>query len=105
MRKVRDDKMFSRADVARLMWESGRMDTLKHSVKSVSAIFDTILEICMAGNKVGISGFGVFEMTETKEKHFKNNYFTKGDCYIPKKRRFKFRQSDKLVKKINKPEE
>jgi nucleoid DNA-binding protein len=105
MRKAMEQNVFSRADLARLMWESGRMSSLKHSKKSVTALVETIIEICSAGNKVGIAGFGIFEIIHTKERRLKNNYFTKGTCILPGKRRFKFRESEKLKSRINQIEE
>ena len=68
--------------------------------KFVDLFFDTIKEQLNSGKTVKLSGFGTFDIVQTKERVGRNPK-TMEECPIPSKRKVKFTVSPKVKKSIN----
>ena len=68
--------------------------------KFVDLFFDTIKEQLNSGKTVKLSGFGTFDIVQTKERVGRNPK-TKEEFPIPSKRKVKFTVSPKVKKSIN----
>ncbi len=68
--------------------------------KFVDLFFDTIKEQLNSGKTVKISGFGTFDIVQTKERVGRNPK-TMEEFPIPSKRKVKFTVSPKVKKSIN----
>lgn len=68
--------------------------------KFVDLFFDTIKEQLNAGKTVKLSGFGTFDIVQTKERVGRNPK-TMEEFPIPSKRKVKFTVSPKVKKSIN----
>jgi integration host factor subunit alpha len=66
----------------------------------VDLFFDTIKEQLNSGKTVKISGFGTFDIVQTKERVGRNPK-TMEEFPIPSKRKVKFTVSPKVKKSIN----
>lgn len=68
--------------------------------KFVDLFFDTIKEQLNSGKTVKLSGFGTFDVVQTKERVGRNPK-TMEEFPIPSKRKVKFNVSPKVKKSIN----
>jgi integration host factor subunit alpha len=68
--------------------------------KFVDLFFDTIKEQLNSGKTVKLSGFGTFDVVQTKERVGRNPK-TMEEFPIPSKRKVKFTVSPKVKKSIN----
>ena len=68
--------------------------------KFVDLFFDTIKEQLNSGKTVKMSGFGTFDIVQTKERVGRNPK-TMEEFPIPSKRKVKFTVSPKVKKSIN----
>ena len=68
--------------------------------KFVDLFFDTIKEQLNSGKTVKLSGFGTFDIVQTKERVGRNPK-TMEEFPIPSKRKVKFTVSTKVKKSIN----
>ena len=68
--------------------------------KFVDLFFDTIKEQLNSGKTVKLSGFGAFDIVQTKERVGRNPK-TMEEFPIPSKRKVKFTVSPKVKKSIN----
>ena len=68
--------------------------------KFVDLFFDTIKEQLNSGKSVKLSGFGTFDIVQTKERVGRNPK-TMEEFPIPSKRKVKFTVSPKVKKSIN----
>ena len=68
--------------------------------KFVDLFFDTIKEQLKSGKTVKLSGFGTFDIVQTKERVGRNPK-TMEEFPIPSKRKVKFTVSPKVKKSIN----
>ena len=68
--------------------------------KFVDLFFDTIKEQLNSGKTVKLSGFGTFDIVQTKERVGRNPK-TMEEFPIPSKRKVKFSVSPKVKKSIN----
>ena len=68
--------------------------------KFVDLFFDTIKEQLNSGKTVKLSGFGTFDIVQTKERVGRNPK-TMEEFPIPSKRKVKFTVSQKVKKSIN----
>ncbi|MFL2726885.1 MAG: HU family DNA-binding protein [Gammaproteobacteria bacterium] len=68
--------------------------------KFVDLFFDTIKEQLNSGKTVKLSGFGTFDIVQTKERVGRNPK-TMEEFPIPSKRKVKFTVSPKVKKSIN----
>ena len=68
--------------------------------KFVDLFFDTIKEQLNSGKTVKLSGFGTFDIVQTKERVGRNPK-TMEEFPIPSKRKVKFTVSRKVKKSIN----
>ena len=68
--------------------------------KFVDLFFDTIKEQLNSGKTVKLSGFGTFDVVQTKERVGRNPK-TMEEFPIPSKRKVKFTVSSKVKKSIN----
>lgn len=68
--------------------------------KFVDLFFDTIKEQLNSGKTVKLSGFGTFDIVQTKERVGRNPK-TMEEFPIPSKRKVKFTVSPKIKKSIN----
>ena len=68
--------------------------------KLVDLFFDTIKEQLNSGKTVKLSGFGTFDIVQTKERVGRNPK-TMEEFPIPSKRKVKFTVSPKVKKSIN----
>ncbi|MFW6131244.1 MAG: HU family DNA-binding protein [Candidatus Aminicenantaceae bacterium] len=73
--------------------------TAKQAEKALSALLEEIKESLKRKNRVTFSGFGSFEVRETKARKGKNPR-TRETIDIPKKKRIKFNPSKQLKKNI-----
>jgi len=74
--------------------------SLADAKKFVDLFFDTIKEQLNSGNTVKLSGFGTFDIVQTKERVGRNPK-TMEEFPIPSKRKVKFTVSPKVKKSIN----
>ena len=74
--------------------------SLADAKKFVDLFFDTIKEQLNSGKTVKLSGFGTFDIVQTKERVGRNPK-TMEEFPIPSKRKVKFTVSPKLKKSIN----
>lgn len=74
--------------------------SLGDAKKFVDLFFDTIKEQLNSGKTVKLSGFGTFDIVQTKERVGRNPK-TMEEFPIPSKRKVKFTVSPKVKKSIN----
>ena len=74
--------------------------SLADAKKFVDLFFDTIKEQLNSGKTVKLSGFGTFDIIQTKERVGRNPK-TMEEFPIPSKRKVKFTVSPKVKKSIN----
>ncbi len=74
--------------------------SLADAKKFVDLFFDTIKEQLNLGKTVKLSGFGTFDIVQTKERVGRNPK-TMEEFPIPSKRKVKFTVSPKVKKSIN----
>jgi len=74
--------------------------SLADAKKFVDLFFDTIKEELNSGKTVKLSGFGTFNVVQTKERVGRNPK-TMEEFPIPSKRKVKFTVSPKVKKSIN----
>ena len=74
--------------------------SLADAKKFVDLFFDTIKEQLNSGKTVKLSGFGTFDIVQTKERVGRNPK-TMEEFPIPSKRKVKFTVSPKVEKSIN----
>ena len=74
--------------------------SLADAKKFVDLFFDTIKEQLNSGKTVKLSGFGNFDIVQTKERVGRNPK-TMEEFPIPSKRKVKFTVSPKVKKSIN----
>ena len=74
--------------------------SLADAKKFVDLFFDTIKEQLNSGKAVKLSGFGTFDIVQTKERVGRNPK-TMEEFPIPSKRKVKFTVSPKVKKSIN----
>ena len=74
--------------------------SLADAKKFVDLFFDTIKEQLNSGKTVKLSGFGTFDIVQTKERVGRNP-ITMEEFPIPSKRKVKFTVSPKVKKSIN----
>lgn len=74
--------------------------SLDDAKKFVDLFFDTIKEQLNSGKTVKLSGFGTFDIVQTKERVGRNPK-TMEEFPIPSKRKVKFTVSPKVKKSIN----
>ena len=74
--------------------------SLADAKKFVDLFFDTIKEQLNSGKTVKLSGFGTFDIVQTKERVGRNPK-TMEEFPIPSKRKVKFTVSSKVKKSIN----
>ena len=74
--------------------------SLADAKKFVNLFFDTIKEQLNSGKTVKLSGFGTFDIVQTKERVGRNPK-TMEEFPIPSKRKVKFTVSPKVKKSIN----
>ena len=74
--------------------------SLADAKKFVDLFFDTIKEQLNSGKTVKLSGFGTFDIAQTKERVGRNPK-TMEEFPIPSKRKVKFTVSPKVKKSIN----
>ena len=74
--------------------------SLADAKKFVDLFFDTIKEQLNSGKTVKLSGFGTFDIVQTKERVGRNPK-TMEEFPIPSKRKVKFTVSKKVKKSIN----
>ena len=74
--------------------------SLADAKKFVDLFFDTIKEQLHSGKTVKLSGFGTFDIVQTKERVGRNPK-TMEEFPIPSKRKVKFTVSPKVKKSIN----
>jgi integration host factor subunit alpha len=74
--------------------------SLADAKKFVDLFFDTIKEQLNSGKTVKLSGFGTFDIVQTKERIGRNPK-TMEEFPIPSKRKVKFTVSPKVKKSIN----
>ena len=74
--------------------------SLSDAKKFVDLFFDTIKEQLNSGKTVKVSGFGTFDIVQTKERVGRNPK-TMEEFPIPSKRKVKFTVSPKVKKSIN----
>ena len=74
--------------------------SLADAKKFVDLFFDTIKEQLNSGKTVKLSGFGTFDIVQTKERVGRNPK-TMEEFPIPSKRKVKFTVSPKVNKSIN----
>ena len=74
--------------------------SLADAKKFVDLFFDTIKEQLNSGKTLKLSGFGTFDVVQTKERVGRNPK-TMEEFPIPSKRKVKFTVSPKVKKSIN----
>tara|TARA_A100001011_G_C14147695_1_gene772642 strand:- start:333 stop:611 length:279 start_codon:yes stop_codon:yes gene_type:complete len=74
--------------------------SLADAKKFVDLFFDTVKEQLNSGKTVKLSGFGTFDIVQTKERIGRNPK-TMEEFPIPSKRKVKFTVSPKVKKSIN----
>ena len=73
------------------------------SAKVVDALFTSMRDTLIAGNRIEIRGFGVFEVKDTKPKPAARNPRTGEIIYVPARRKTHFKPGKLLKKELHKP--
>lgn len=73
------------------------------SAKVVDALFASMRDTLIAGNRIEIRGFGVFEVKDTKPKPAARNPRTGEIIYVPARRKTHFKPGKLLKKELHKP--
>ena len=73
------------------------------SKKMVDALFVAMRESLIAGNRIEIRGFGVFDVKDTKAKPAARNPKTGETIYVPARRKTHFKPGILLKKELHKP--
>ena len=95
--KLRSD--FNKKELAQNLSDQTEL-SLADAKKFVDLFFDTIKEQLNSGKTVKLSGFGTFDIVQTKERVGRNPK-TMEEFPIPSKRKVKFTVSPKVKKSIN----
>lgn len=80
---------------------NGMEITKKDATTVVNAVFDTIQQALVAGDKVQIAGFGTFEVRERAERNGRNPQ-TGAELVIPASKAPAFKASKTLKEIVNK---
>jgi nucleoid DNA-binding protein len=73
------------------------------SAKMVDALFTSMRDTLISGNRIEIRGFGVFEVKDTKPKPAARNPRTGEIIYVPARRKTHFKPGKLLKKELHKP--
>lgn len=73
------------------------------SAKVVDALFASMRDTLITGNRIEIRGFGVFEVKDTKPKPAARNPRTGEIIYVPARRKTHFKPGKLLKKELHKP--
>ena len=73
------------------------------SAKVVDALFASMRDTLITGNRIEIRGFGVFEVKNTKPKPAARNPRTGEIIYVPARRKTHFKPGKLLKKELHKP--
>ncbi|UCE17549.1 MAG: integration host factor subunit beta [Gemmatimonadota bacterium] len=73
------------------------------SAKMVDALFTAMRDTLIAGNRIEIRGFGVFEVKDTKPKPAARNPRTGEIIYVPARRKTHFKPGKLLKEELHKP--
>ncbi|UCE19109.1 MAG: integration host factor subunit beta [Gemmatimonadota bacterium] len=73
------------------------------SAKVVDALFASMRDTLIEGNRIEIRGFGVFEVKDTKPKPAARNPRTGEIIYVPARRKTHFKPGKLLKKELHKP--
>jgi integration host factor subunit beta len=73
------------------------------SAKMVDILFAAMRDTLIAGNRIEIRGFGVFEVKDTKPKPAARNPRTGEIIYVPARRKTHFKPGKLLKKELHKP--
>ncbi|MFQ6091893.1 MAG: HU family DNA-binding protein [bacterium] len=73
------------------------------SAKMVNALFAAMRDTLIAGNRIEIRGFGVFEVKDTKPKPAARNPRTGQIIYVPARRKTHFKPGKLLKEALHKP--
>jgi integration host factor subunit beta len=73
------------------------------SAKMVDALFAAMRDTLIAGNRIEIRGFGVFEVKDTKPKPAARNPRTGQIIYVPARRKTHFKPGKLLKEELHKP--
>jgi len=73
------------------------------SAKMVDALFAAMRDTLIAGSRIEIRGFGVFEVKNTKPKPAARNPRTGQIIYVPARRKTHFKPGKLLKEELHKP--
>ena len=73
------------------------------SAKVVDALFASMRDTLISGNRIEIRGFGVFEVKDTKPMPAARNPRTGEIIYVPARRKTHFKPGKLLKKELHKP--
>jgi len=73
------------------------------SAKMVDALFAAMRDTLIAGNRIEIRGFGVFEVKNTRPKPAARNPRTGEIIYVPARRKTHFKPGKLLKEELHKP--
>ena len=73
------------------------------SARMVDALFAAMRDTLIAGNRIEIRGFGVFEVKDTKPKPAARNPRTGQIIYVPARRKTHFKPGKLLKEELHKP--
>ncbi|MFQ6091626.1 MAG: HU family DNA-binding protein [bacterium] len=73
------------------------------SAEIVDALFAAMRETLIAGNRIEIRGFGVFEVKDTKPRPSARNPATGEIVYVPARRKTHFKPGKLLKEELHKP--
>lgn len=73
------------------------------SAEMVSVLFDEMRETLIAGHRIEIPGFGVFEVKDTRPKPKARNPYTGETIYVRAHRKILFKPGKTLKEELNRP--
>ena len=86
-----------------LMVSKATGEKKSQSAVLVDALFRSMCEELIAGNRIEVRGFGVFEVKDTKAKSHARNPKTGETIYVPARRKTHFKPGLLLKKELHKP--
>lgn len=90
----------NKAELGALVAENFGYSNKKDGIPVVEYVFEQIEQAILNGDKVSISGFGSFELVETKARTGRN-INTGEEIQIPAKNKPKFKAAKALKEKMN----
>ena len=102
MPEAHSPKTLTKNDIVRQLAEKYEME-IASTRRIVQGTLDMIRDTLLAGDRVELRNFGVFEVVERAARIARNPKATSQEVYIPKRKMVKFSQGKVMEEKITEP--